>query len=436
MNASLADEQLAATVPRKVIWRLIPFMFLLFVLNIINRVNVSFARLQMLPELELSEKVFGFGAGIFFIGYFLFQIPSNLILNRMGARLWIAGIVITWGLVSSSMMFIRDEWSFYVLRFLLGIAEAGFFPGMILYLTYWIPATERARATACFMAAAATAGAIGGPISGALMQYLDRVAGFSGWQWMFFLEGLPTVVMGFVVMFWLTDRPEMAGWLHPEERRWLSAQMDRESQHRQQQHGLTLMTTLANWRVWMLALLYFLLAAAVTGFVYFLPQRVQAKFPDYKLVYIGLLSAIPFVVAIISMVLSGAHSDRTGERRWHVAVPAFLSAVGWALSVYFENRWLVLGAFSLAAAGMYSSFGPFWSLPNSFLSGTAAAAGIALINSVGNLGGFVAPNILSQHKAATNSFSGGMLAMSVTMLMAGGLAICCRHDRTTDKDQI
>ncbi|MDB5340639.1 MAG: putative transporter, Major facilitator superfamily [Planctomycetaceae bacterium] len=434
MSTPQVGEQLATTVLRKVIWRLIPFMFLLFILNILDRVNVNFARLQMLDQLHLSEQVFGLGASIFFIGYFVFQVPSNLIMNRIGARQWISGIVVGWGLISCAMMFIRDEWSFYTLRFLLGLAESGFFPGMILYLTYWIPAGERARATACFMSAAASAGLIGGPLSGALMYYLDGVAGMAGWQWMFLLEGLPTVIMGFVVLVWLTDRPEVAGWLTDDERSWLSEQMNREAQQRQQQHGFTLQTTLANGRVWLLTLLYFMLAAAVTGFVIYLPQFVKEKFPDQSLPVIGLLTAIPYLISIVSMILSSAHSDRTGERRLHVAIPSFIAAVGWALGAYFDDRWLVLAALSVAAAGMYSSFGPFWSLPNAFLTGTAAAGGIALINSIGNLGGFVAPIILSEVKAATKSFGGGMLAMSLTMLIACGLALSCQHDRTSEKD--
>ena len=433
MSTPLANEQLSSTVLRKVIWRLIPFMFLLFVLNIIDRVNVNFARLQMLEQLHLSEEVFGWGASIFFIGYFVFQLPSNLVLNRVGARVWISGIVVAWGCISSAMMFIRDERSFYILRFLLGLAESGFFPGMILYLTYWIPASNRARATASFMAASATAGLIGGPISGALMYYLDGAAGLAGWQWMFFLEGLPTVVMGLLVLVWLTDRPEHARWLTGEEREWLCTQMNHEAQQRTQQHGFTLMTTLANLRGWMLAFLYFLLATAITGFVIYLPQLVKGQFPDQSILEIGLLSAIPYILSIICMILNGTHSDRTGERRWHVAIPAFLAGLGWALSASLHNPWLVLAALSLAAAGMYSTFGPFWSLPNSFLAGTAAAGGIALINSVGNLGGFVAPNILSQVKAATGSFQGGLQAMALTMLLAGAIALCCQHDQTSEK---
>ena len=433
MNTPLIDEQLAATVPRKVILRLIPFIFLLFVLNILDRVNVGFARLQMLDELHLSEQVFGLGSSLFFVGYFLFQVPSNLILNRIGARLWIAGIVSAWGIISSVMMFIRGEWSFYTLRFVLGVAEAGFFPGMILYLTYWIPAGERAKATAGFMTASAIAGMVGGPLSGALMQSLDRVAGLAGWQWMFLLEGLPTVVLGFAVVFWLTDRPEVAQWLTSAERTWLSERMSREEKQREERHGFTLFTALSNPRVWLLCLLYFTLAMGASGFSLYLPTLVDGHFPACSKLQIGLLSAIPYSFAVVSMVPSSIHSDRTGERRWHVAVPAFLAAAGWGLSGYLESPWLVLAALSLTALGMYSTFAPFWSLPNSFLSGTAAAGGIALINSVGNLGGFAAPNLISQVKAATQSFKGGLLAMSLTLLIGGVLALCVRHDRAWEK---
>jgi ACS family tartrate transporter-like MFS transporter len=309
-----SDERFENTVPRKVFVRLVPFIFLLFVLNILDRVNVGFARLQMLEQLQLSEQVFGLGSSIFFVGYFLFQLPSNLILNRIGARLWVAGIVIAWGIISSAMMFIQGEWSFYVLRFLLGVAEAGFFPGMILYLTYWIPAAERAKATACFMTASAISGMLGGPLSGALMQYLDRVGGLAGWQWLFLLEGLPTVVLGFAVIFWLTDRPEVAQWLSTDERAWLGDRMSREVKRREEQYGFTLFTALSNPRVWLLCLLYFTLAMGANGFALYLPQLIREHFPGRSKVQIGLLSAIPYVLSVVSMILSSIHSDRTGER--------------------------------------------------------------------------------------------------------------------------
>lgn len=432
----LSDEQFQATVPRKVIRRLIPFIFTLFVLNILNRTNVGFARLQMLDQLHLSEKVFGLGGSIFFLGYFLFQLPSNLILNRTGARLWIAWIVIAWGIVSAAMMFIRDEPSFYVLRFLLGVAEAGFFPGMILYLTYWIPASEQAQATAGFMCASAIAGIVGGPLSGALMQYLDHAAGLAGWQWMFLLEGLPTIVLGVAVMFWLADRPESARWLNPAERAWLCERMAREEQLRDQRPGYTLLAALSNPRAWLLCMLYFTLAMGANGFALYLPDLIREHFLGSSKLRIGLLSAVPYLLAVVSMVLSSVHSDRTGERRWHVAVPALVAAAGWGLSGYFQSPWLLLGSLSLAALGMYSTFAPFWSLPKSFLTGTAAAGGIALINSVGNLGGFVAPNLISQVKEVTGSYTGGLMAMSLILFIGGLLALCFRHDRSFENVEI
>jgi ACS family tartrate transporter-like MFS transporter len=423
------DEQIETVVLRKVTLRLIPFIFLLFVLNILDRVNVGFARLQMLEDLGLSEQAFGLGSGIFFVGYFFFQLPSNLILDRVGARLWIAGIVMAWGTVSAAMLFIRGESSFYALRFLLGLAEAGFFPGMILYLSYWIPARERARAVASFMTASAVAGIVGGPLSGALMQYLDRIAGLAGWQWMFLLEGLPAVALGLAAMFWLTDRPESARWLSPGEREWLGERMRNEQRQREKRHGFTLLGTLGNPRVWLLSFLYLTLAMGSNGFALYLPELVRATFPASSKVQIGLLSAIPYSLSVVCMVLWSTHSDRTRERRGHVAVPAFLAALGWGLSSYSQSPWVVLSALSAAAVGMYCTFGPFWSLPNAFLSGTAAAGGIALINSIGNLGGFLAPFMISQVKAATNSFSGGLMAMALTLALGGVLVLFVRHDR-------
>jgi ACS family tartrate transporter-like MFS transporter len=423
------DERVGTVVLRKVTLRLIPFIFLLFVLNILDRVNVGFARLQMLGDLGLSEQAFGLGSGIFFVGYFFFQLPSNLVLDRVGARLWIAGIVMAWGTVSAAMLFIRGESSFYALRFLLGLAEAGFFPGMILYLSYWVPARERARAVASFMTASAVAGMVGGPLSGALMQYLDRTAGLAGWQWMFLLEGLPAVALGLAAMFWLTDRPESARWLAPGERAWLSERMRSEERQREKQHGFTLPGTLGNPRVWLLSCLYLTLAMGSNGFALYLPELVRATFPASSKVQIGLLSAIPYSLSVVCMVLWSTHSDRTGERRGHVAVPAFLAALGWGLSGYSQSPWVVLAALSAAAVGMYCTFGPFWSLPNAFLSGTAAAGGIALINSIGNLGGFLAPFMISQVKAATNSFSGGLMAMALTLALGGVLVLFVRHDR-------
>lgn len=432
---SATGEPGETTAVRKVFWRLIPFIFLLFVLNILDRVNINFARLQMLDDLKLSEDVYGAAAGIFFIGYFFFQVPSNLILNRIGARRWIAGIVVAWGLISTGMMFVRTESNFYVLRFLLGLAQAGFFPGMILYLTYWIPARERARATAAFMTASAFSGIVGSPLSGALMQYLDNVSGLPGWQWMFLLEGLPTVVLGCMVPFWMTDRPESADWLTATERSALSERMQREQQQRAEAHGFSLTTAVLNPRVWMLCLLYFALAMAANTFTFYLPQLVRDRFGDVGPFGVGLRVALPYVLAIVAMVVSSAHSDRTGERRWHVAIPAFAAATAWSVSCVCDSPWLNLLLLSVATAAVYSTFGPFWSLPNSFLSGTAAAGAIGLINAVGNLGGYLGPNVFSRVKASTGDFRGGLLVLAAALFIGGVLAICVRHDRAWEKDR-
>jgi MFS family permease len=449
LPASRAFERL---VFRKVRLRLIPFLFVLYVVNILDRANVAFARLQMVEDLQMSEGVYALGASIFYIGYFLFEVPSNLIMRRTGARLWIGRIMISWGIISAAMMFIRGPWSFYLLRFLLGFAEAGFFPGIILYLTYWFPARERARAVALFMTGSAITGIFGNPISGAILDFMTDVAGLRGWQWLFLLEGIPAVILGFIVFGFLRDRPADAPWLTPQERSWLMERLSREEEHREQQHGLTLLRALGEPRVWLLCLLYFTVAMGSNGFGFYLPTIIDEKFKDlvptivdeYLKVYlpsflheylegrsklvIGLLAAVPYLAAIVSMVLVGLHSDHTGERRWHVAVPAFVAAVGWVLSAYCQSPWLTLLALAVAAAGMYSMLAPFWSLPTSFLSGAAAAGGIALINSVGNLGGFIAPNVIGQVKEATNSFTGGMIAMAVVLFLGSVLALCVRHD--------
>jgi MFS transporter, ACS family, tartrate transporter len=416
----------------KVTCRLIPFLFLLYVVNILDRINVGFARLEMLEDLQMSEEVYALGASVFFIGYFLFEVPSNLIMRRTGARLWMARIMITWGLISAAMMFVKGAWSFYLLRFLLGLAEAGFFPGMILYLSYWFPALERSRAVSRFMAAAPIAGVLGNPISGALMQYMDQVAGLAGWQWLFLVEGVPAMMLGVAAWFYLTDRPDLAHWLTPDERNWLTQRMSREERHREDRHGLTLFQAMANRRIWLLSALYFTVAMGSNTFGLYLPKIIDEHFAHRDKFQVGLLAAIPSLAAVISMVLVGIHSDRTGERRWHVAVPAVVAAAGWALSGYCQAEWQVLVALSLAQIGMMSMIAPFWTLPTSFLSGAAAAGGIALINSVGNLGGFVGPNIIGQVKVVTNSFSGGLLAMGIVLFVGGVLALCVRHDPTLE----
>jgi ACS family tartrate transporter-like MFS transporter len=401
--------------------RLIPFLFVLYIVAYLDRINVGFAALQMQADLGFGDAVYGLGAGIFFIGYFLFEVPSNLILERVGPRFWISRIMITWGLVSSAMMFVRDPATFYALRFLLGVAEAGFFPGMILYLTYWFPAAERARAVAKFMTATAMAGVIGGPVSGALLE-LDGLAGLAGWQWLFLVEGIPAVVLGVVVVVFLTDRPEHATWLEPAQRTWLAERLEAERAATSQRHGASLRRALVHPRVWSLGILYFVLVLGVYGVSLWLPQMISTRVRASEL-EVGILTAIPYAVAAVAMVLTGRHSDRSGERRWHVALPALAGAAGLAASALVEAPALGVLGLCLAALGIWSSLGPFWTLPTAFLSGTAAAGGIALVNSVGNLGGFVGPWVLGLLKDATGDFRAGLAFLALGLAAAAALAL-------------
>lgn len=409
--------------------RLLPLLFLLYVVNILDRTNVGFARLQMLGDLNISEQIYGLGAGIFYLGYFLFEVPSNLIMARTGARRWIARILVSWGLVTAATMAVRGPWGFCLLRILLGVAEAGFFPGIILYLTYWFPARERARAVALFMVGAPITGMLGSPLSGAILQYADQFAGLRGWQWLFILEGAPAVILGFVVLSCLPDRPAEATWLTPAERTWLTARIEQEEQQRSRRHGLTLWRAAADPRVWLLTLLYFTVAAGSNAIGFYLPKLIQIRFPKLHEFQIGLLAAVPGSCSVVCMLLNGLHSDRTGERRWHVAIPAFLSAVGWALFAWLESPVAALFALALAQAGIMSVLPVFWSLPTAFLSGIAAAGGIALVNAVGNLGGLAGPALIGQLKHVSGTFTSGLLVMAAVLFVCGMLALCVRHDR-------
>lgn len=413
-------------------WRLIPFLFLLYIVAFLDRVNVGFAALQMNEDLGLSDAVYGLGAGIFFVGYFVFEVPSNLILEQVGARVWIARIMVTWGVISAAMMFVTGPLSFYVLRFLLGVAEAGFFPGVILYLTYWFPARQRAKTVAMFMTAVAMAGVIGGPVSGVLLG-LDGLAGLAGWQLMFLVEGIPAVILGFVVLAYLPDRPSQARWLEAGEGRWLEGALEREERIKTAHREYTIREALTNGKVWVLCGVYFGVVTSLYGISFWLPTII-GEFSGLNELFVGLLSAIPYVAATIGMVVFAWHSDSTGERRWHVAVPAALAAVGLVLTGLVGDsgvaQMLVL---TLGAMGIYSCLGTFWTLPAAFLSGTAAAAGIALINSVGNVGGFVGPYAIGYIRDATGSNYGGMLVLAALILLAGILALVVRHDRRLEE---
>jgi ACS family tartrate transporter-like MFS transporter len=409
---------------RKVSRRLIPFLFLLYVAAYLDRINVGFAQLQMKTELGFSDSVYGLGAGIFFIGYFLFEIPSNLMLARVGARVWIARIMITWGLISAAMALVHTPMGFYVLRFLLGVAEAGFFPGVIYYLGLWFPAAQRARAVSQFMTATAIAGVVGGPMSAALFG-LDGVAGLAGWQWIFVAEGIPSVVLGVVVLFYLTERPAAAQWLTASERASLGARIQAEADAIAAR-GETLRSALLHPIVWRLALLYFSLIVGFYSISFWAPQIIRS-FSSLDNVGIALVSAIPYVAAAIAMVIVGAHSDRAGERRVHIALCAAVGALGMVASAYVDSPVFGVLALSVAAIGIWSAVPVFWALPTAFLTGTAAAGAIALINSFGNLAGFVGPLVIGRVHDATGSYSVSLLVVAVCLLGSAALSMSLRR---------
>jgi ACS family tartrate transporter-like MFS transporter len=402
--------------------RLLPFLFLLYVVSYLDRVNVGFAALQMNAAIGLSDVTYSLGAGIFFLSYTLFEVPSNIILARVGARLWIARIMITWGLVSASMMFVNSAPAFYALRFALGAAEAGFFPGIIYCLTRWFPSDERARAIAGFMTAVVVAGMIGGPLSGFLLSF-GGVGGLAGWQWLFVLEGLPAVILGFVVLRVLPEQPSDASiltGLTPAERAALTARLADEGAGR----GVVVRSfggAVASGRVWLLAIVYFTIPVALYAMGFWLPQIIKTAAGGGDAMA-GVLTAIPYAVAAVGMVVVGRHSDRTGERRWHIAVCAVVGGLAFGASAFAGGVVPSLAALSLAMLGLASMLGPFWTLATSTMSGVGAAAGIALVNSVGNIGGFVGPTIVGFIREATHSFSAGLVAVGV-VLAAGGLLV-------------
>jgi ACS family tartrate transporter-like MFS transporter len=410
------DPEIRRAAVARVSRRLIPFLFLLYILNFLDRVNVGFAALEMNRDLGFGPAVYGLGAGIFFIGYCLFEVPSNLVLYRTGARLWIARIMVTWGLAASAMMLVHTPWSFYLLRFLLGVAEAGFFPGIIFYLTWWYPARERARAYAWFLAAIPVCGVIGGPLSGALLG-LDGWLGLRGWQWLFLLEGIPSVLVGVAVLWLLPDRPRDARWLPPAERAWLEERLEAERGDGASSHRASLRRALADPLVWWLGLSYFLLVVALYGFALWLPQLVKAS-GDFSNFEVGVITAIPYAVAAIGMVLVGRNSDRTGERHLHLVLPAIAGALGFLAVTRTGSTGLLIGALSLTAFGVLGWLGPFWALPTAFLREQGAAGGIALINSMGAVGGFVGPYLIGNIKERTGDFAPGLLLLAVCLVAA------------------
>jgi ACS family tartrate transporter-like MFS transporter len=412
----------------KVNWRLIPLLFFCYIIAYIDRINVGFAKLHLREALQIDPTVFnsvyGFGAGLFFVGYFIFELPSNLILQRVGARIWIARIMLAWGIVSMAMIFMKSTTAFYTMRFLLGAAEAGFFPGVLLYLTYWYPVKERARTIALFAMGGVIAGVIGSPISGAVLG-LHGIGGLAGWQWLFFLEAIPAVLMGLVVLVVLPNRPQTARWLSDSERAWIQARIDEEAARMDVPQRHRLAEAFTSGRVWLLCLIYFLMNVGGYGYEMWLPSIIKS-FSGKSDAIVGWINAVPYVIAAIIMVIVGRHSDRTEERCWHVAIAAISSAVGFALSAWFSNPYLALGALTLAFAGLKSTLGPFWSLATAFLTGSAAAGGIALINSVGNLGGFFGPYVVGIIKDRTHSNVIALLFLGAALFCMALLALTVR----------
>lgn len=384
------------TTLRAVAWRIVPFVCLLYVLNILDRANVGFARLAMQDDLGLSKAAFDLGYGMFYVGYVLFEVPSNLLMKRIGARIWIARIMISWGLVSAATMFARDVWTFYALRILLGIAEAGFFPGIIYYLSNWFPDRERAKMTAFFMLAIGVSNVLGNPISGWIMDHFNGVSGLRGWQWLFLLEGIPSVVVGTTVLVVLKDSPREAHWLAVDQREWLIRRMAEEDRVRQQKHGSDKWQAMLQPRVWLLIAVYFTVAVGSNAGGAYFPTLVKHQYQQLSNFQVGLLTALPHLCAILAMSIVGINSDRTGERRWHLAGSALAAAAGWSLVAWGPTPLIALVGLCIAQAGMMSMLPVFWTLPTAFLSGTAAAGGIALINSVANIGGFFGATILGQ----------------------------------------
>ncbi|MGC1452969.1 MAG: MFS transporter [Candidatus Sulfotelmatobacter sp.] len=425
-----APDHLESAVVSRLMWRLMPFLFLLYIVAYLDRINVSFAVLQMRGELGLSDRVYGRAAGMFFAGYFFFQLPSNLVLEKFGVRRWISGLMVTWGVISCLMIFIRGPVSFYGMRFLLGAAEAGFFPGMILYMKRWFPANARARAVAWFMTANPIAGIVGSPVSGALLGLSGK--GLSGWQWMFLMEGIPAILLGVTVFWALADSPREASWLRGEERTWL---LDRLAREQQAESGLqkgSFWQVLISPRIWLLSMVYFGVSTTMYGVTLWLPSVIRSL-SGLSYFLTGVVSALPFLVTAFAMVLVGMRSDRTGERRWHTAIPAFVGAAGLVAAGYGSSTVIVVACIGLGLVCAESMVGPFWAMATSRMTGLSAAAGIAVINSLANLGGYYGPDIIGFFRKLNGGFRGGLLAIGATLAVSGVVALVVGRPSPSEK---
>jgi MFS family permease len=408
---------------RKVTWHIIPFLFLCYVFAYVDRVNVGFAKLQMQQDLGISDAVYGAAAGIFFIGYFFFEIPCNIALQKIGARRWLGPIIIVWGIVSASTMLVKSELQFYAVRFLLGVVESGFFPGVILYLTFWYTRRYRAKMVALFMTAIPLSGVIGGPVSGWLLNRMTAVGGLRGWQWLFLLEGIPSMVAGFTTLYFLPDGPLKANWLTSEERTFLASQLEEDAAKRAGHGRHSLGDAFRSGKVWVLCFIYFGFVMGNYGLSFFLPQVLKDTISKDPFI-IGWLTVIPWSAAAIAMVAVGHHSDKTGERCWHVAIPGLIGAIAFSISaIPGISGTAGLLALTIATAGIAAAYTTFWALPSMFVTGTAASAGIAWINSVGNLGGYVSPALVGKIRDATHSMTPALLMLSSACVISVMLTI-------------
>jgi len=405
---------------RRIAKRILPYVTLLYIIAYLDRVNVGYAALEMVNDLKFGPEIYGFGAGIFFVGYLLLEIPGTILVEKWSARKWIARIMISWGIIAMCTGFIRTPVQFYWVRFLLGVAEAGFFPGIIVYLSHWVRPQDRARALAAFTVAQPISNLVGSPISGLLLGI--HWFGLAGWRWLFILEGLPAVLFGIITIFYLTDWPHQAAWLSPEERGWISSELQKEIEAKRADHPVSLWQAIRHKNVVFLCTAYFFVANSVFGFTFWFPTILK-RLSGFSNLLVSTMASLPFAVGLLSMLLVGWSSDRTGERRWHTAISMLLIATGLALSLWPQGVFLPLLLFCVAGAGLYSYLPGFWSIPSSFLCGTAAAVSIGLINSIGNLGGFAGPYVVGHLSKATHSFTAGVLYLSLSAVAAAGFVL-------------
>jgi D-galactonate transporter len=399
----------------KIAWRIIPIFLVSYIVAYLDRVNVGFAKLQMMGDLKFTDSVYGLGAGMFFVGYFVFEIPSNLILHKVGARVWLCRVLITWGIVSGCTALVHTPWQFYTCRFLLGLAEGGFFPGMVLYLTYWFPSNRRAKMMAFLMAGNPISGIVGGPLSGYILHYFAHGTLIAGWQWLFIIESIPALVLGVVMFFYLDDRVTHARWLSTKEKEAVATEIKQESSSKTHRTTASVFTSP---RVWLMCAILFMMGMGSYAIGFWQPTIIRQTGVKDPFI-IGLLTMLPYSLALISMILVGRHADKTRERRWHLAIPNLVASLGFVLCLHAgTNTTLAVAALTMAVVGVVTAMPMFWALPTSFLGDNAAAAGLALVNCTGNLSGFLSPTIIGFLKTNTGSLNSGLYLVAACHMVA------------------